>query len=135
MIYFVDTGAFYASNDPSDQHYAQARKIMEQVQRNTTLKLVTSNFVIDETITLFRMKLGHNAAVKFGRHLRESKVVKVFYVNERIEERAWNIFEKYSDKDFSFTDCTSFAIMEFEKIRTVFTFDKHFSQYGFFLKP
>ena len=81
------------------------------------------------------MKLGHNATVKFGRNIRESSVVKVIHVNERIEERAWNIFEKYSDKDFSFTDCTSFAIMEFKKIRTAFTFDKHFAQFGFSSKP
>ena len=31
MIYFVDTGAFYAGKDPSDQHYTQAREVLEEV--------------------------------------------------------------------------------------------------------
>jgi predicted nucleic acid-binding protein len=48
-----------------------------------------------------------------------------------LEKAAWGIFEKHTDKEFSFTDCTSFALMEAEAIRNVFTFDQHFSQYGF----
>lgn len=67
--------------------------------------------------------------------LRASRVVKIIRVNEIIEERAWNIFEKYSDKYFSFIDCTSFALMEIENINNVFTFDKHFVQYGFIIMP
>lgn len=81
------------------------------------------------------MKLGHSAAVKFGRQIRKSRVVTVIHVTEKIEDHAWKIFEKYSDKSFSFTDCTSFAIMNIEKIKSAFAFDKHFVQYGFFVKP
>ena len=89
MIYFVDTAAFYASKDSSDENYNKATKFMEEVRRAPTLHLITSNFVIDETITLIRMKLGHNAAVKFGRQIRKSRVVKVIHVTEKIEDRAW----------------------------------------------
>ena len=135
MIYFVDSGAFYASKDPSDQNYNKANDFMQEVKRSPISKFITSNFIIDETITLIRMKLGHSAAVKFGRQIRKSRVVKIIHVTEKIEERAWKIFERYSDKDFSFTDCTSFVIMDIEKIRNVFTFDKHFARYGFVMKP
>jgi len=41
----------------------------------------------------------------------------------------------YNDKDFSFTDCTSFALMERLKIKTAFSFDAHFTQYGFIRIP
>jgi len=50
-------------------------------------------------------------------------------------EKAWKILEKYSDKNFSFTDCTSFALKERLKIKTAFTFDAHFTQYGFVRIP
>lgn len=135
MDYFADTSAFYAGKDPSDHFYRQAQKFLETLKNDISSMLVTSNFVIDETVTLFRMKLGHTAAVKFGCQLRESDIVRVVHVNEMIEERAWSIFEQFADKDFSFTDCTSFAIMEIEKINHVFTFDQHFAQYGFVKMP
>lgn len=35
-------------------------------------------------------------------------------------------------KEFSFTDCTTFAVMERLKIPAAFTFDEHFRQYGRF---
>ena len=49
------------------------------------------------------------------------------------ESKAWEIFVQYEDKGFSFTDCTSFAIMERLKIDTAFVFDDHFIQYGKFI--
>ncbi|SHF68103.1 PIN domain-containing protein [Desulfofundulus australicus DSM 11792] len=41
------------------------------------------------------------------------------------------IIKKYRDKDFSFTDATSFAVMYRYGINLAFTFDRHFKQYGF----
>jgi predicted nucleic acid-binding protein len=54
-------------------------------------------------------------------------------ITEDDEERAWRIFRQYDDKGFSFTDCTSFALMERLDINTVFAFDDHFIQYGKFV--
>jgi len=36
---------------------------------------------------------------------------------------------KYRDKGFSFTDCTSFAVMERFGITEAFALDEHFDQY------
>ncbi len=44
--------------------------------------------------------------------LKERKNEKIVHINQVVLEKAWEIFEKYSDKDFSFTDCTSFIVME-----------------------
>jgi predicted nucleic acid-binding protein len=44
-----------------------------------------------------------------------------------------DILPQYADKGFSFTDCTSFALMERLDINTVFAFDDHFAQYGKFM--
>ena len=40
-------------------------------------------------------------------------------------------FLKYADKDFSFVDCLSFAIIEDEKIDYALSFDHHFKLYHF----
>jgi uncharacterized protein len=47
------------------------------------------------------------------------------------EERARQIIFQYDDKDFSFTDAISFAIMERLNLKLAFSFDRHFAQYGF----
>jgi uncharacterized protein len=46
-------------------------------------------------------------------------------------QRAKAIIYQYDDKDFSLTDATSFAVMERIRVPAVFTFDRHFAQYGF----
>jgi predicted nucleic acid-binding protein len=46
-----------------------------------------------------------------------------------IEDAAFTIFKRYTDKDFSFTDCTSFSIMKSLKLKSAFAFDKHFEQF------
>lgn len=86
-------------------------------------------------MTLVRMKLGHHAAVRYGKLLRESDIVRIVNVSEDIEAHAWSIFEQYADKDFSYTDCTSFAIMDAENLTQAFAFDRHFAQYGFVTVP
>ncbi len=91
--------------------------------------------MVDETITLLRIHCGHKVAVAFRRTLETSNLVNVFWVTQTLEKAAWKIFEKHADKNFSFTDCTSFAVMEAEAIRNVFTFDQHFAQYGFAMVP
>ena len=45
------------------------------------------------------------------------------------------MFFRYRDKDFSFTDCTSFILMRELKLREALTTDHHFVQAGFAIKP
>jgi predicted nucleic acid-binding protein len=72
-------------------------------------------------------------AVQFGEDVRASRVLRVEHVTPEIVEAAWRIFKAFADKEFSFTDCTSFALMEHLRVSTVFTFDEHFRQYGQFV--
>lgn len=61
----------------------------------------------------------------------ESQWLSVVRPTKALEDQAWEIFAHYDDKDFSFTDCTSFAVMRQLGITTVFAFDEHFEQFGF----
>lgn len=56
---------------------------------------------------------------------------KVLQVSEAIERTAKAIFMKYDDKDFSFVDCTSFALIDHHELDHAFAFDIHFRQYRF----
>jgi len=137
MRLFVDTSAFIALEDKDDKEHKTALKYREKIRREETpfRALYTSNYILDEVLTLLRLKLGHQAAVTFGENVKRSKILRILRVTPTIENNAWKIFKKYGDKDFSFTDCTSFALMEQEVISTAFTFDEHFQQYGFQMVP
>ena len=119
---FVDTGAWYALVDKKDPDHEKAAGFI----RANTFPLITSNFVFSETVTLIRMRLGWTIAADFGKKLRESGFVSLVPLKDEDEARAWEIFLKYKDKDFSYTDCTSFAFMERLRIDTAFSFDSHF---------
>ena len=55
------------------------------------------------------------------------------YEIERIslkdEENAWQIITDFDDKNFSYVDATTFAIMTRLGLSEVFSFDDHFNQY------
>lgn len=134
MQVFVDTGAWKALYDKDDLLHEQAVQCARRLQEQR-LKMTASNFICDETITLLRMKTGHELATQFGDHLWKSQVIHIVHVAVDIESQAWEIFKKYSDKSFSFTDCTSFIIMQQLEINQAFTFDSHFRQFGFQTLP
>ena len=130
MRMLVDTSAWLALADRKDQHHADAVELLERLKTQQTL-LVLSEWLLAETLTVIRSRVHHAAAVRFGRVVLESHVAELIGSSDALRERAWAIFQQYEDKDFSFVDCTSFAIMERSGLKTAFAFDRHFEQYGF----
>jgi predicted nucleic acid-binding protein len=128
---FVDTGAWYALVDSKDPKHHAASEFLAA----NPIPLVTTNFVFDETATLLRVRLGWKVAAEFGKRLKDSAFASLAAVQDRDEERAWEIFLKYRDVDFSYTDCTSFAFMERLRIDTAFSFDTHFNTMKYRVLP
>lgn len=123
---FVDTGAWYALADRNDPDHLRVRDFMK-VQ---THRLVTTNFVFDESVTLIRYRLGFTPAKTFGEQLLRANVANVLAVSRQDETRAWEIFTRYRDKSFSFTDCTSFATMQRLKLDSAVAIDDDFRAFG-----
>ncbi|MFZ3091625.1 MAG: PIN domain-containing protein [Nitrospirota bacterium] len=128
---FVDTGAWYAFVDKKDPDHLHAKGFYD----DNTLPFITTNFIFDEAVTLIMSRLGWGIAARFGEGLKSSNLVSLVAVTDVDEERAWQIFIKYKNTGFSYTDCTSFALMERLKIETSFTFDEHFQTMNFRVAP
>ena len=128
---FVDTGAWYALVDRKDPDHDAAALFFS----NNKISLVTSNFIFDETVTLLRSRLGWGVASAFGKKLKDSVFVSLAAIKDADEEKAWEIFLKFKDKDFSYTDCTSFALMQRLGIDAAFSFDSHFKTMKFQVFP
>ena len=130
MRLFVDTSAWLALNDRNDQHHNKATAKSAEIKRQK-IELITSEYIIDESITLIRYRVSHKAAVIFGDSLINSSIVRIIDVTGEDRIKAWEMFKKYEDKEISFTDCISFVLMKNLKLHKAFTFDEHFKQMGF----
>jgi uncharacterized protein len=132
---YVDTSAFVALANRRDRNHQAAKNQLTSFSRRR-VSLVTSTDVADEVITLVRMKLGHDAAVKAGHAILESRWCKLLEVEANVRGEAWNLFVRYRDQTFSFTDCTSFALMHRFELHEAFTFDRRdFTAAGFTALP
>ncbi len=130
-LIFVDTSAWYAYFDNSDTDHPAAAEFMN----NLPSPVITSNYVIDETLTLLRTRIGYSLAVTIGKQFFAGRLAQLVRVAEKDEKAAFKLFTRYADKTFSFTDCTSFVVMQNLGIKQAFTFDKHFQQIGFNTLP
>jgi predicted nucleic acid-binding protein len=91
---------------------------------------------LDETVTTLRFLGGrHGIAALAGQAIRESSVLHMIHVDAGTFDAAWSLFLERPDKRWSFTDCTSFALMERLEIRSALTFDRNFREAGFATLP
>ena len=97
--------------------------------------LITTDFVVDETLTLIRLRLGLSAAEQWWHQVDRSPRLRWERVDSDRFEKARLLFFQYRDKDFSFTDCTSFVVMRELRLTHALTTDAHFRQIGFQLLP
>lgn len=123
---FVDTGGWFASIVPSDIDHASASQWLNQ---NAEL-LLTTDYIIDETLTLLRARGESTRAIRLGEQFFSGALAKVYFLTEDDIRNTWEVFRKFSDKDWSFTDCSSKVVMEKLGITQAFCFDHHFAQFG-----
>ncbi|MBU1070778.1 PIN domain-containing protein [Patescibacteria group bacterium] len=127
---FIDTSGFKALVDEKDDFHGKAVKLWGKLLRLDD-GFVVSNYILDESLTLVRMRRGLDKVLKLRDFIAESsQVIKIYRVSIEDERGAWKWFEKDWSK-LSFTDCVSFALMERLGIKRVFGFDKHFERAGF----
>jgi predicted nucleic acid-binding protein len=126
---FVDSSVYLALLDVDDEHHLHATQIIHQLAQ-ARYRQFTTNVLLIESHALILSVLGRAQAARFLSDMQESNTV-VIRVRAADEERAKQILLQYDDKDFSFADAISFAVMERLQIRLAFTFDRDFAQYGF----
>lgn len=131
---FVDTAGWMAMADAADPlHDATCR------ERDACLRdggiLVSTDYVIDETLTLVRVRLGLRAAADWWAQVDASSRIRWERIGAARAGKARDWFFEWTDKGFSFTDCTSFVVMKELGLRRALTTDRHFSQAGFELAP
>ena len=127
---FMDSAGFLALWDASDEHHDAAARLQEELIGHRR-RFVTSEYVVDETVTLLLVRHSHAAATDFLDTLERSEALRLEWIGPDRFHAAAAFFRKHADKEWSFTDCVSFAVMHELRIREAFTTDLHFKQAGF----
>ena len=125
---FVDTSFWIALRNRRDPHHEEAVALLSQL---SDAPLVTSNHVRGETWTYLRRRAGHGAAVGFLDAVERSPRVRVLTIDAKREDEALRWLRRHDEREYSFVDATSFALMRSSKIRQALAFDGDFSAAGF----
>jgi uncharacterized protein len=131
----IDTGAWYALTDPQDRHHGHAATMYARLNKGEHGRMVTSDYILDETYTLIRMRLGIEPVKRLRALLGQSSSIQVVRVSDNDFERSVDLMLAHEDKRWSLTDCTSFVVMKDFEIGDAFTFDRNFAEAGFRALP
>lgn len=120
----MDASAFISLVVETDNNHLRAAEIAARLESEQT-ELVTSNMVIAEVLTVLGMRFNKNLAREFGERIMGEGIF-ITHPTALLFESAWNIWKKEPNKDVSFVDALSFAIIQEQDITAAFSFDKDF---------
>lgn len=124
---FVDTSFVLALINERDQYHEQAKPLSFEFEQSFLITTVAVLLEIGNALANnFRKEA--NAILRL---LRTSSKVEVISIDERLFEKALDIYEKHDDKSWGLVDCISFVVMGERGITDVLTFDGDFSAAGF----
>jgi len=132
MSMFIDTSALYALLDADDENHGSSASTWDTLITSDE-RIVTTNYVIVETFALIQNRLGLRALREF-----QDDVVPVLYVEfvtPTIHRLGTVALFAASRRGLSLVDCVSFEVMRELGMKSAFTFDRHFREYGFNVVP
>jgi len=133
----VDTSSLVARFNQKDRNHRSAAPFLKNQDDpdSEAFRLVLSDYVRRDIATI-RFKSGrHDVAAAAGHAILKSTAFERVFVEPPVFDAAWSLFLDRADKPWSFTDCTSFVLMENLGIRKAVAFDANFRQAGFATFP
>lgn len=128
MSVFVDTSALLALLAHDDEHHQSAVSGWESLASEETT-LVTSSYVVLETIAVVQHRLGLDAVRALVRDVLP--LIDVVFIDQAVQQAALSALLAAARRRLSLVDCVSLEVMGARRIRHVFAFDPHFAEHGF----
>lgn len=124
---FVDSNFFVALFNPDDSQYTKAIKFSKYIDKENT-SLVISNYIFLEIVTVLSQRRGKTVGNAVGDYLMVPPNI-IIQIDEELHQQTWDIFKTLKNKDISFVDCSTIAVMKAEGISRLLTFDQdHFKK-------
>jgi uncharacterized protein len=129
---FVDTSAFYALLDADDAYHEKAASAWQEIMASDE-DAITTNYVLVETFALVQSRMGMEAVRGFQDEI--VPVLRIEFVTPEMHRLGIAALLGASKRSLSLVDCVSFEVMRERGLRSAFTFDAHFREYGFITVP
>jgi predicted nucleic acid-binding protein len=124
---FADTSFYVALANPGDSLHQAAIRLSAE-RRGL---MVTTDFVLVELGNWLSRSDDRPVFAGLLTQLRTDPRTTIVPATRRMVEAGCELYLQRPDKDWSLTDCISFAVMEERSIRDALTADRHFEQAGF----
>jgi predicted nucleic acid-binding protein len=128
MNVFVDTSGLFALLVQNDHMHIRARENFSYFAEQNA-QLVTSSFVLVETIALLQRRIGLAPVHDFNAKILP--LLDVIWVNDKWYTCAMQRLFAQNNRNVSLVDCLSFEIMDSLEIKYAFAFDRHFEENDF----
>ena len=125
---FIDSGFLYSYMNDKDKNHNNTLPIMKSALAGEYGKIIISNYITNETLTLARVRTGNCQCSKDIQQLIKTKKgkMKIFFeviLDKTLIESSELFFERYCEKGLSFTDCSILAVMKSLQIDYLASFD------------
>lgn len=124
---FIDASSYLSALLPKDPNLKSAINIFKSISENKE-QLVTSYAILGEVLTISSQRYDRLIGTHFVKNILDGPT-QVILENQEFIKKAFKTFQDIKDKDVSWVDCYSFAIIEHYKIEKVFSFDRDFKKY------
>jgi predicted nucleic acid-binding protein len=128
---FVDTGVWFARFVPKDPDHDRVTTWF----LGNDQPLLTSDYCVDETLTLLSARERPHLAIEAGRELLNETIARLHFLTADQFNRAWILFQQRATAGWSFTDCTSKIAIDDLGIASAAALDLHFRQFGIPILP
>ena len=119
----VDTSALIAYFIQSEKKH---QCVNSYIKTHPKQEWIIVSTVFSEIMTWLRLKVHPRHAIPIGSFLREQCYYHPITPSE--DEVTWDIYKTYSDKKWSFTDCSLLAVSKEENVPLILSIDHHFHQ-------
>ena len=124
MKILIDSDFLVGLFRDEDAHHRISLDLLKR-ENKVGSNLFVSNLVLFETATVLAHRVSMDAVRLFYEKLPKLKLKRIG-IDERLENRSWEIFLKQMKKGCSFVDCANLAAIEIYKFDGILSFDKFY---------
>ncbi len=124
---FVDTFFFLALLNPRDTRFHRQALNLNRQDR----PMITTAWILLELADHLCDVRNRGLFGEVRQALAVDARFEILPADQILLDRAMDLYDERSDKDWSLTDCTSFVVMRDRGINDALTGDHHFAQAGF----